>query len=220
MLVLIPLAVATALVISWFGLRHFAGPGPFPVWLASFFDNPVADSWSGVHTIINRAGISSGMRVIDAGCGPGRLTIPLALRVGPRGEVVALDVQEGMLSRVRERATEAGLTNVRTVTSPLEKCSHIAELQGASFDRVLLVTVLGEIRDRDAALRGLYGALKPSGVLSVTELLLDPDYVPQGTVQRLAHRSGFQTDGYFGNPLMFTANFKKPVDSPPGVALT
>lgn len=192
MLVLIPLAVATALVISWFGLRHFAGPGPLPVWLAWFFDNPVADSWSGVHTIINRAGISSGMRVIDAGCGPGRLTIPLALRVGPRGEVVALDVQEGMLSRVQERATEAGLSNIRTVAVALEDCSSIAALQGATFDRVFLVTVLGEVPDRDAALSGLCSALKPGGILSVTELILDPDYVPLRTVQRLAHRRAFR----------------------------
>lgn len=48
------------------------------------------------------------MRVLDAGCGPGRLTIPLARQVGPTGEVVALDVQQGMLKRVRKNAARGG----------------------------------------------------------------------------------------------------------------
>lgn len=207
---LIPLLVATSLVLSWFVLRHWAGGGPCPVWLSWFFANRWADSYSGVQTIIERASARSGMRILDAGCGPGRLTIPLARLVGPSGEVVALDMQEGMLARVRAHAARLGLTNVRTLQAPLEQGSKTSELQSGGFDRVLLVTVLGEVPDRDAALAGLHAALKPGGILSITELIIDPDYVPHRTVTRLAQRAGFQQDRRFGNLLMFTANFKKP----------
>lgn len=207
---LIPLLVAASLVLSWLVLRNWPERGACPVWLSWFLDNRFADSYSGAETIIERASVSGGMRVLDAGCGPGRLTIPLARRVGPHGEVVALDVQEGMLTRVRDRAAQLGLTNVRTVRAALEQYSTTREPGDAGFDRAVLVTVLGEVPDREAALRGLYSALKPGGILSITELILDPDYVRRPTVGELAGRCGFQSDRAFGNPLMFTVNFRKP----------
>ena len=210
MWVLVPLLVGASLVASWFVLRHWPFGGAFPVWLSWVFDNRFADSYSGVQTIIDRASVTSGMRVLDAGCGPGRLTIPLARRVEVSGEVVALDVQEGMLARVRARAAKLGLTNVRTLRTPLEECSNVPELQTAAFDRALLVTVLGEVPDREAALAGLHTALKPGGILSITEFIIDPDYVPHRMVVALAQRSGFERDRIFGNALMFTANFRKP----------
>jgi len=40
--------------------------------------------------------LEPGMAVLDAGCGPGRLAIPIARQVGPQGEVVAMDIQAGM----------------------------------------------------------------------------------------------------------------------------
>ncbi|MCP5406928.1 MAG: class I SAM-dependent methyltransferase [Chromatiaceae bacterium] len=40
--------------------------------------------------IIETLSLSKGMKVLDAGCGPGRLTVPLAQSVGRNGCVVAL----------------------------------------------------------------------------------------------------------------------------------
>jgi len=40
----------------------------------------------------------------------------------------------------------------------------------------VLVTVLGEVPDREAALREIFDALKPGGILSVTEIIFDPHF--------------------------------------------
>lgn len=160
---------------------------------------------AGSATLLERASIGPGMRVLDAGCGPGRVTIPAAEMVGPTGEVLALDVQEAMLKSVRRRAAEKRLTNVRTLNAPLER----GAVDAGAFDRALLVTVLGEIPDREGALSALHTALIVGGILSVTEVLPDPHYQGQGTVRRLAEGVGFQHMRTIGSRWAFTMNFRK-----------
>jgi SAM-dependent methyltransferase len=78
------------------------------------------------------------------------------------------------------------------------------------FDRAILVTVLGEIPDRAAALREIFEALKPGGFLSITELMLDPHYQSRLTVLRLTRQLGFREKEFFGNVFAFTLNLVKP----------
>lgn len=203
-------AGVSTIVAAWFLTRWFGRGKPCPVLVAGLFDNPVAERLSGTAVLIERAGVKKGMRVLDAGCGPGRVTIPIARRVGQEGEVVALDLQQGMLDRVTANARRGGLTNVRTLLGALEANAEALRDYAQTFDRVLLVTVLGEIPDREGALESLFNALKPDGILSVTEMIIDPDYVPKAHVQELAAAAGFEYAAAFGSPLMFTANFRRP----------
>lgn len=204
------LVVVATIAAGWFVLR-LAGRGrPYPVWLSGLIENPLTARLSGITTLIERAGVTEGMRVLDAGCGPGRLSIPLARRVGSRGQVVALDVQEGMLEQVRRRAAEQRVNNIRTLRSALEANAEVPELRAADFDRALLVTVLGEIPDPERAMRTLYSSLKPAGILSVTELIIDPDYQPRNRVRTLGQHVGFEIEGSFGTPFAFTQNLRKP----------
>ena len=202
-------AVAAVTVAGWF-LTRWTGRGrPCPVLLAPFFDNALTDRISGTSMLLDRAGVVAGMRVLDAGCGPGRLTIPLARRVGATGEVVALDIQEGMLERVRRNATKAGVRNVRTLLAPLGADRPELDAQRDSFDRIVLVTVLGEVPDPSGALGSLRAMLKQDGVLSITEMIIDPDYQRRGRVRRMTEGAGLQLDEVFGTPFMFTMNFRR-----------
>lgn len=48
-------------------------------------DNPFTET-NRAAFIINHLDIKTGIKIIDAGCGPGRLTIPAAKKVGPLAE--------------------------------------------------------------------------------------------------------------------------------------
>ncbi|PSB23308.1 hypothetical protein C7B61_03790 [filamentous cyanobacterium CCP1] len=181
---------------------------PCPPWLGWSLENGYMNAVASSATLLDRLEIASGMRVLDIGCGPGRITIPAAERVGPNGEVVALDIQQGMLDRVAKRVRERNLTNVRMIRAGAGE----GKLEHHAFDRAWLVTVLGEIPDREAALREVYEALKPNGVLSITEVIPDPHYQSQSTVRRLAEEAGFRFDRLYGNWLAFTMNFVRPTN--------
>jgi ubiquinone/menaquinone biosynthesis C-methylase UbiE len=62
--------------------------------------------------LLRDAGVGSGLRVLDVGCGYGRLTCIAARLVGERGRVLGLDREVSTIAEARQRADELGLSNV------------------------------------------------------------------------------------------------------------
>jgi ubiquinone/menaquinone biosynthesis C-methylase UbiE len=177
-----------------------------PSWLVPLLENPYVDAVAGAPLLLQRAGVRAGMRVLDAGCGPGRLTIPAAECVGADGRVVALDLQPAMLAKLARRLAEGGIATV----TPLHAGLGDGALPAGEFDVAFLVTVLGEVPDKVAALREIHRALRPGGVLSITEVLPDPHYQPIRRVRELARAAGFQGDGeLFSGLVSYTLNVRK-----------
>jgi ubiquinone/menaquinone biosynthesis C-methylase UbiE len=196
------LLALTAGLLWWRGTGR-RRPLPCPSWLAWILDNAFADRLIGTQTTLDRIYLRPGQRVLEIGPGPGRLLIPAAQRVLPGGEVVGLDIQAGMIERLKANATKAGVPNLTTVVGDATQPHFPPE----HFDVIYLCTVLGEIPDQEAALRECYCALKPGGVLSITEIFPDPHYQSRDKVQRLAEAVGFRQRELHGHRLFFTANF-------------
>lgn len=194
--------VGLNLIWRWFSRRHSL---PCPTWLAGMLESPWMDRLIGAQTTLERMNLQPGQRVLEVGPGPGRLLIPAARRVSPDGEVVGLDVQPGMLERLRARAASANVSNLTTIqgdaTQPI--------VPSETFDVVYLCTVLGEIPEREVALAQCHRSLKLGGLLSITEIFPDPHYQSRATVLRLAESAGFRLKEMHGPWYFFTANFVK-----------
>src|SRR5215472_18459144 len=165
-------------------------PEPFPASMAWLLDNPVSRIQA--RRLLRRLPIRSGMRVLDLGCGPGRLAIPIAHQVGEDGEVLAVDLQPAMLSIVQRRAAAEGLRNVRT----LQAAAGDGGLGENRYDLALLVTVLGEVPAgrRAAAVEQLARALRPGGTLAVIESAADPHRLRPEAVLALAEPAGLRLE--------------------------
>jgi len=196
---------ALVLINVWWRRQSRRRSLPCPTWLAGSLTSPLMDKVIGTQETLDRMGLQPGQRVLEVGPGPGRLLIPAAGRVLPGGEVEGLDIQPGMIERLKARAALAGVTNLTAILGDAIQPNVPAE----SFDVIFLCTVLGEIPDREAALRQCYAALKPGGQLSITEIFPDPHYQSRATVQRLAESAGFCLHQAFGHWYFFTLNFTK-----------
>jgi ubiquinone/menaquinone biosynthesis C-methylase UbiE len=167
-------------------------------------DNPL--SRGRTNATLAQLELSPGLHVLDAGCGPGRLSIPIAQAVAPQGQVLALDIQPDMLRRAREKASNASVSNVEFLNAALGG----GRLPAATFDRAVLVTVLGEIPDREGALQEIYASLKPGGFLLVNEVMGDPHYQSASKVSDLAEKAGFRAGPVQGRALSYFMRLEKP----------
>lgn len=186
----------------WWRYKSLACPASLS-WLVQ---NRYMDSVAGADKIFERIGLKKGMKLLDCGAGPGRLSLPAAELVGGEGEVVAVDIQSEMLEKLSAGANSMKLENIRLVHSALGSGSVEKEY----FDRALLVTVLGEVQNKGAALAEIFEALKKGGILSVTEVVPDPHYTSKKRVRTLCSEAGFKELESFGSWLAFTINFVKP----------
>ncbi len=176
---------------------------PCPSAIAGAVDNRFMGRMT--RTTLGRLNLQPGQRILEIGPGPGRLLIPAAQRVLPGGEAVGIDIQPGMIARLKANAEKAGVTHLQAILGDAAQ-AHVPE---ASFDLVLLCTALGEIPDRASALAQAHRALKPGGTLSVTEVAGDPHYQFRSKVERLAKAAGFQLQEVQGRWWFYTANFVK-----------
>jgi SAM-dependent methyltransferase len=163
------------------------------------------------HPLITRARLKEvldprpGERILEVGPGTGYYTLDVAEWVKPDGEVDILDLQEEMLDHTMRRAGERGLVNV----SPTRSDAATMPYGDGTFDAAYLVTVLGEIRDQDAAIRELARVLKPGGRLVIGELVGDPHYVRLGPMRLRANGAGLIYERRAGNGLGYFARFRK-----------
>jgi SAM-dependent methyltransferase len=203
---LLGLGLTGSVMIAWRYVSRIK-PLPCPAWMSGLMENPLTRGVMDAPLLVQRAGLKSGMHVLDAGCGAGRVTVEAAERVGETGEIVALDIQPAMLEKARARSKQAGVNNVRFMLSALGE----GMLPENRFDRALLITVLGEIPDRRAGLNEIAASLKPGGILSITEMMPDPHYQTIHSIRLLADSAGLLESRVFGNKLVYTINFRKPV---------
>lgn len=109
--------------------------------------------------------LPSDARVLDAGCGAGRELKEVARRL-PRGEVVGVDLAEGMVRQARSAARAAGLAH--TAFAQADVGDLPAEFEGA-FDLVYCCLAHHHYPDPPAAARSIRRALRPGGLYAIVD---------------------------------------------------
>jgi trans-aconitate 2-methyltransferase len=105
--------------------------------------------------VLDRLELRGDERVLDAGCGTGRVTAALVERL-PRGEVVAVDGSPAMVEAARERLGDAVELRV----------ADLVELElDRPVDAILSTATFHWIADHDALFASLREVLKPGGRL-------------------------------------------------------
>lgn len=109
--------------------------------------------------------VKAGMTVMDYGCGPGFFTVDMARLVGPTGRLIAVDLQAGMLAKLKRKIQGTELATRIT----LHRCS--ADRIGLSerVDFALAFYVVHEIVDQETFFRQLAALLAPDGRVLVVE---------------------------------------------------
>lgn len=102
--------------------------------------------------------------VAEIGCGPGYFTLPLAKALA-RGKILAVDLDDKMVSACRERVAEARLGNVEIL-----KCSEFEfPIEPASVEGAFLAFVIQASPDKGRFLSAVREAIQPRGWCSVLE---------------------------------------------------
>jgi SAM-dependent methyltransferase len=198
------LVIVASVFMVWMIAREFFSPMPHQ--LGFLLESPVRRLLAPRDAVFHRMALGPGMRVLEVGCGTGHLSGDVARRIEPGGMLFCVDIQPEMVDKTMLRVEKQGLNNVLGFAAPADKLP----LDIYDIDVVFLVHVLGEIPDRLPALRDALRVLRPGGVLSITEGLLDPHYRFRNDVVKLCRQAGFELVSIEGSLFNYTATFRKP----------
>ncbi|MBW1897317.1 MAG: class I SAM-dependent methyltransferase [Deltaproteobacteria bacterium] len=137
--------------------------------------------------------VSEGMIVLEPGCGMGCFTLPLARMVGAGGKVVALEIQDKMLSVLSRRAAKAGLSQRIELRSAHPGSLGVDDLS-SRIDLAVAIHMVHEVSDRLSFFTEAWDALKSGGKLLVVE---PKHHVTQNNFDEtvsLAKKVGFEAE--------------------------
>jgi SAM-dependent methyltransferase len=134
--------------------------------------------------LLKALALTAGESVCDFGCGNGFYTLQLAKRVGPRGKIYAVDIQQEMLDQLRERMGARGLRNVELVL-----CTETdPKLPADQLDLVLMVDVYHELSHPPEVLKSVRASLRPRGRLVLVEFREEDPEVPIKPLHKMSQR--------------------------------
>ncbi|MBL6459368.1 methyltransferase domain-containing protein [Belnapia sp. T6] len=116
--------------------------------------------------VIDLLGIRPGMTVADIGAGAGYYVGRLAQRVGPKGQVIAQDIDRRTLDRLGQRVSRERLGNVSLVLG----APHDPRLAPRSVDLAMLVHMYHEIAQPYGLLANLVPAMRPGGRVAILDV--------------------------------------------------
>ena len=184
--------------------KSFTGKGIFPYKFAFTLLIPLRNIFLSPKKLIERLELKEDFIVLEIGPGPGYFSIKVAQRL-TEGKLVLADIQQEMLDYAKKRIEKRGLKNVEYKLCDGEKLKFSNEY----FDRVFMVTVIGEVVQKEKYIHEINRILKKGGLLSISELAGDPDRMNIEELKELTAIGGLKLQKHFGSKKNYTINFIK-----------
>jgi arsenite methyltransferase len=154
------------------------------------------DSFAGVGYFFRLADLKAGEAVLDLGSGSGMDSFIAALKVGPAGRVVGIDMTDAQLAKAERLRQEAGLAYVTYKKGYIEA----TPTEASSFDCVISNGVINLAADKCRVFREVARVLRPGGRLAiadiVTETPLPESVVCNATLWAACIGGASQVDAY------------------------
>jgi len=132
---------------------------------ADWLTRPGREATEQPEKVLEALQIGEGTTVADVGAGVGYFTWRLAERVGPKGKVIAVEIQQKMLDLLADNLKKRNLTNVEMVLGE----ARDPRLPQGALDLALLVNTYHEFSEPVSMMTAIHRALKPSGRLVLVE---------------------------------------------------
>lgn len=129
-------------------------------------------------------GVKPGMTVCDMGCGNGFYALQMSKMVGPKGNVLAVDIQPEMLTLLRKRMEKKGVQNVTPILGSL----HNPYLPHGKVDLILMVDVYHEFSHPQQMLQAMHRSLKPDGIIVLLEYRAEDPKVPIRPLHKMSKK--------------------------------
>jgi ubiquinone/menaquinone biosynthesis C-methylase UbiE len=129
-----------------------------------FDDSPLAFWDRYGRRTVERLSLLPGSFVLDVGCGSGASAIPAAIRVGPHGRVIGIDLADRLLDIARTKSIAQKLHNVDFRRADMTELSYPDD----SFDAVVCVFAIFFVTDMVKQVRELWRVVRPGGKLAIT----------------------------------------------------
>jgi precorrin-6B methylase 2 len=151
---------------------------------AGWLDRPEREREEQPAKLLEALKIQPGEVIADIGAGSGYFTFRLADKTGPKGKVLAVEIQKEMLDIIRQRMKERKYTNIElilgTETDP--------KLPVNTVDLILMVDVYHEFSYPWEMSTAMVKALKPGGRLVFVEYRLEDPEVPIKLVHKMTQK--------------------------------
>ncbi len=181
-------------------------PFPIPAFATRIIDNPIRRRFIQKPDLIaTRMKFEPGMQVLEIGPGKGTYTKVVAKQILPDGKVYAIDIQESIIEKLKDRIKGENISNVE----PKVDDAYNLSFEDKSIDRIFAVACLPEIPSPVKVLEEFKRVLKNDGLISLCELFIDPDYPLRRTEKKWAINAGLIFIEQFGNFFSYQLHFGK-----------
>ena len=161
-------------------IAHVMGFGPGGQG-AEWLERAVREKEEKLTLLIKSLDLKPGMVVADIGAGSGVISVLMAEKILPEGKVLAVDVQQEMLDRLRDNIKKLKITNVE----PVKGTQKTTALKPESVDLAIMVDVYHELEFPYEMMLDISKSLKPGGRVAFVEYRKEDPDVPIKLVHKM-----------------------------------